>query len=146
MTFMNSDQVLEKMRPILNSCAEYDNGIDGIAFLSNAVIVERSKEVPGKPFDTKRIPSLLRYSETTQELFGEKTNLEYVSFRIKGTDIEKWYAWTLAFLFKGYALAFVGDTQGKEQKFLIHQGTVQEYIKDLSPLIKEYDRLTSGQE
>lgn len=141
--YQESQQVINDMQPILNECAPLDNGIDGIAFLLNASIIARSEvDGYGGKFDAKVAASLIdNFSETTKASFGENTNLQYISFMTQDANTQELTAWSLAFPFKNYRLVFTAKLRN-ERQFQTHQGTVPEYIKDLLPLIKEYDRLT----
>jgi hypothetical protein len=141
--YTESQQVIDAMQPILNDCARKDNGIDGIAFLLNASIIARSEvDGYGGKFDAKVAASLLdNFSETTQNTFGENTNLQYVSFMTKDANTQELIAWSLSFPFKNYRLVFTGKLKN-EKKFEVHKGTATEYMNDLLPFIKEYENLS----
>ncbi|MDY7008487.1 MAG: hypothetical protein SWX82_32345 [Cyanobacteriota bacterium] len=144
--YINSQEVLNDMQPILDSCAKRKNYIDGIAFLLNASRIAES-EVPGEGgnMDTTVIASMIsNFEETAKDTFGEDiTDLQYVTFMKKNKANQELSAWSIVFVpDTNYRLVFTGNLQGQKRNLQIHQGTVPDYVKDLLPLIKEYDRLT----
>ncbi len=137
--YNDPQDVLNEMQPILDSCAKRKNYIDGIAVVLNAAIIARS-EVPEREFDYGVVPALLNnLSETTQDTFGERTNLQYASFKTE-TD-EQLQAWSTVFPYKNYGLVFTGKLN-KDENLQVHQATVPSYVEQLLPLIEAYDNLT----
>lgn len=144
--YTNSQEVLNDMQPILDSCAKRKNYIDGIAFLLNAHRIAQS-EVPGEggKMDTTVIASMIsNFEETAKDTFGaDTTDLQYVTFMKKNNNTQELDAWSIVFVpTTNYKLVFTGNLQKRKRNLQIHQGTVPDYVNDLLPLIKHYSRLT----
>ncbi len=141
--YTEAQQVLNDMQPILDSCAGKKSYIDGIAIVLNSSIIARS-EVSERDFDSSVVPSLLNnLSETTQDTFGEDTNLQYVFVGFKNQNTDTIFrAWTVVFPYKNYQLICSGKTE-TDRHLQLHQATVLTYVEQLLPLIEAHDRLTN---
>lgn len=144
MGYKNTDDVFKEMQPILDSCAEKENYIDGIAFVHNFNI-QLISDVRNREFDDAVVSGLLdKLSEAITQTFDTDTSLEYACFQIKTTD-GKLQAWSIATPFKDkdYKLVFAGILK-TDKNLQVHQGTVPSYIKKLLPLIEAYDEITGS--
>ncbi|NEO51794.1 MAG: hypothetical protein F6K54_01035 [Okeania sp. SIO3B5] len=144
--YTNSQEVLNAMQTILDSCAELKNYIDGIAFLLNASSIAKS-QVPGEggSMDTKVIaPMISNFEQTAKDTFGEDiADLQYITFMKKNKANQELSAWSIVFVpDTNYKLVFTGNLQGQKSNLQTHQATVPEYVEELLPLIDEYKRLT----
>ena len=126
--YINSQGVLNDMQPILNSCAELKNYIDGIAFLSNVSRIAQS-EVPGEggKMDNKVIASMIsNFEDTAKNTFGaDKTELQYVTFMKQNKESQELAAWSIVFVPNtNYKLVFTGNLQGHKKNLQVHQATI----------------------
>jgi len=98
--YTDSQEVLNDMQPILDSCAQLKNYIDGIAFLLNATRIAQS-QVPGEggSMETKVIASMIsNFEETAKDTFGESTtDLQYVTFMKQNKSTQELSAWSIVF-------------------------------------------------
>ncbi|NEP10550.1 MAG: hypothetical protein F6K14_10090 [Symploca sp. SIO2C1] len=142
--YSNSQDVINAMQPILDTCAELNNDIDGIAFLVGFEIRARSKvDGYGGKFDATAVASALgNFTETNKETFGNNTDLKQISFLniTENGESKQITAWSVALPYENYKLVFVANLKNKS-RYPIHRGTVEEYVQDLLPLIEEYDKL-----
>ncbi|NER99119.1 MAG: hypothetical protein F6J86_35740 [Symploca sp. SIO1B1] len=142
--YEESQDVINAMQPILDRCAERNNGIDRIAFLVGFEIHARSKvDGYGGKFDATAVASSLgNFTETNKDTFGKNTDFKHISFLnvTEDSGSKKIIAWSVIFPYENYKLVFAGNLKN-ESRYPIHRATVEEYVRDILPLIEEYDRL-----